>query len=221
MYDEQLARHRDAAVHRDGEPVRVHVGAVHGLRSTRLVTVLGAHFAEQVGDGAVPVHDAAAAVRAEQFAYGPGAGLLVAEDHHAERPLRPADRGNRLEPREHAERAVIVEALRTPIARGKIGKGELSGFHAAQLLGRLQTALVERAGIAPKDVEQIFGGCVTQAGEQSNNITRHAWLGANKSDYSTAGTTIDVQCGSGQQAANFAAMGVMAGQYDCVIAGGV
>ena len=86
--------------------------------------------------------------------------------------------------------AVIVEALRTPIARGKMGKGDLSGFHAAQLLGRLQKGLVERAGLEPKDVEQIFGGCVTQAGEQSNNITRHAWLGVNTSDYSTAGTTV-------------------------------
>ena len=82
--------------------------------------------------------------------------------------------------------AVIVEALRTPIARGKMGRGELSGFHAAQLLGRLQMALVERAGIEPKDVDQIFGGCVTQAGEQSNNITRHAWLGASAESYSTA-----------------------------------
>ena len=66
--------------------------------------------------------------------------------------------------------AVIVEALRSPIARGKLGKGELSGLHAAQLLGRVQRGLLERTGLQPKDVEQIFGGCVTQAGEQSNNI---------------------------------------------------
>jgi acetyl-CoA C-acetyltransferase len=117
--------------------------------------------------------------------------------------------------------AVIVEALRTPIARGKLGKGELSGFHAAQLLGRVQRGLVERAGIEPKDVEQIFGGCVTQAGEQSNNITRHAWLGANKSDYSTAGTTVDVQCGSGQQANNLVSALIKAGSIDCGIACGI
>jgi acetyl-CoA C-acetyltransferase len=117
--------------------------------------------------------------------------------------------------------AVIVEALRTPIARGKMGKGELSGFHAAQLLGRLQRGLVERAGIEPKDVEQIFGGCVTQAGEQSNNITRHAWLGVNDSDYSTAGTTVDVQCGSGQQANNLVNALVKGGTIDCGIACGI
>src|SRR5512145_1698948 len=122
---------------------------------------------------------------------------------------------------EHMAGAVIVEALRTPIARGKVGKGELSGFHAAQLLGQLQRGVVERAGIEPKDVEQIFGGCVTQAGEQSNNITRHAWLGVNASDYSTAGTTVDVQCGSGQQANNLVSALIKTGSIDCGIACGI
>jgi acetyl-CoA C-acetyltransferase len=117
--------------------------------------------------------------------------------------------------------AVIVEALRSPIARGKLGKGELSGFHAAQLLGLVQRGLVERAGLEPKDVEQIFGGCVTQAGEQSNNIARHAWLGVNASDYSTAGTTVDVQCGSGQQANNLVSALIKAGSIDCGIACGI
>jgi len=117
--------------------------------------------------------------------------------------------------------AVIVEALRTPIARGKLGKGELSGFHAAQLLGLVQRAVVLRAGIAPGEVEQIFGGCVTQAGEQSNNITRHAWLGAVTSDHSTAGTTIDVQCGSGQQANNLVSALIKGGTIDCGIACGI
>ena len=83
--------------------------------------------------------------------------------------------------------AVIVEALRTPIA-------------------------------AP---EQIFGGCVTQAGEQSNNIARHAWLGVSKSDYSTAGTTVDVQCGSGQQANHLVNALIKAGSIDCGIACGI
>ena len=117
--------------------------------------------------------------------------------------------------------AVIVEALRTPLGRGKIGKGDLSGFHAAQLLGRLQKGLVEKAGIGPKEVEQIFGGCVTQAGEQSNNITRHAWLGAVSGDYSTAGTTIDVQCGSGQQANNLVSALIKGGSIECGIACGI
>jgi len=117
--------------------------------------------------------------------------------------------------------AVIVEALRTPIGRGKMGKGDLSGFHAAQLLGKVQMGLIERAGIAPGDVDQVFGGCVTQAGEQSNNITRHAWLGAQDRDYTTAGTTLDVQCGSGQQANNLVNALIKGGSIDVGIACGV
>ncbi len=117
--------------------------------------------------------------------------------------------------------SVIVEALRTPIARGKPGRGDLSGFHAAQLLGRLQQGIVERAGIAPSDVEQVFGGCVTQAGEQSNNIARHAWLSWSGSDYSTAGTTVDVQCGSGQQANHIANALVKGGTIDVGLACGI
>jgi len=69
--------------------------------------------------------------------------------------------------------AVIVEAVRTPV--GKRG-GVLSGLHAAELLGGTQTALLDRAGLDPSAVEQVAGGCVTQAGEQSSNITRTAWL---------------------------------------------
>jgi acetyl-CoA C-acetyltransferase len=117
--------------------------------------------------------------------------------------------------------AVIVEALRTPLGRGKMGRGDLSGFDPAQLLGKLQMALVERAGIEPKDVEQVIGGCVTQAGEQSNNITRHAWLGVSKDDYSTAGTTVDVQCGSGQQANNLVNALVKGGSIEVGIACGI
>ena len=72
--------------------------------------------------------------------------------------------------------AVIVEALRTPIGRGKPIKGELSAFHPTKLLACVQEAVVDRAGIDPGLVEQIVGGCVTQAGEQSNNVVRNAWL---------------------------------------------
>jgi acetyl-CoA C-acetyltransferase len=68
--------------------------------------------------------------------------------------------------------AVIVEAVRTPV--GKRG-GALAGLHAAEILGGVQAALIDRAGIAPADVERVAGDCVTQAGEQSNNITRTAW----------------------------------------------
>ena len=67
--------------------------------------------------------------------------------------------------------AVIVEAVRSPIARGKMIKGDLSGMHTAHLFSRIQRAVVERAGIEPKDVEQIIGGCVTQAGEQSTGVS--------------------------------------------------
>jgi len=117
--------------------------------------------------------------------------------------------------------AVIVEALRTPIGKGKHGsKGALSAFHPAHLLAKVQEAVVERAGIDPAEVEQIVGGCVTQAGEQSNNIARNAWLTRGK-QYSVAGTTIDTQCGSGQQANNFINALVKGGTIDVGIACGV
>jgi acetyl-CoA C-acetyltransferase len=97
--------------------------------------------------------------------------------------------------------AVIVEAVRTPV--GKRG-GVLSGLHAAELLGGAQTALLDRAGLDPSAVEQVAGGCVTQAGEQSSNITRTAWLHAGLPH--TAGClTLDAQCGSAQQAAHLMA----------------
>jgi acetyl-CoA C-acetyltransferase len=116
--------------------------------------------------------------------------------------------------------AVIVEALRTPIGRGKMGKGELSGLHAGQLLAKVQFGLCEKAGLDPKEVEQVIGGCVTQAGEQSNNIARHAWLSAGKG-WHTGGTTIDAQCGSGQQANHLVRALVAAGSIDCGIGCGL
>ena len=116
--------------------------------------------------------------------------------------------------------AVIVEALRTPIARGKMGKGELSGFHPAQLLAKIQSAVVERAGIDPKEVEQVVGGCVTQAGEQAGNVVRNAWL-SRGDGWHTGGTTVDTQCGSGQQANHIISAFIKAGSIDCGIACGV
>ena len=97
--------------------------------------------------------------------------------------------------------AVIVEAVRTPIGRRG---GTLAGLHAAEILGAAQTALLERAGLEPAAVEQIAGGCVTQAGEQSNNITRTAWLHAGL-PYQTGCLTLDAQCGSAQQAVHLIA----------------
>ena len=113
--------------------------------------------------------------------------------------------------------AVIVEAVRTPV--GKRG-GVLSGLHAAEILGGAQTALIDRAGIAPAVVEQVAGGCVTQAGEQSNNITRTAWLHAGL-PHGTGCQTLDAQCGSAQQAAHLVAGLIAADAIGVGIACGV
>jgi acetyl-CoA C-acetyltransferase len=112
---------------------------------------------------------------------------------------------------------VIVEAVRTPIGKRN---GWLSGFHAAELLGNAQVELVKRAGVDPGDVEQIVGGCVTQAGEQASNVTRTAWLSQGL-PYEVAATTVDCQCGSAQQANNFVANLISADAIDVGIACGV
>ena len=109
---------------------------------------------------------------------------------------------------------VIVSAVRTPI--GKRG-GWLAGVHPAELLGAAQRAAVERAGVEPDTVEQVLGGCVTQAGEQSNNVTRTAWLHAGL-PYRTGCLTLDAQCGSAQQAAHLVA-GLIAAQFGPVVGG--
>ena len=116
--------------------------------------------------------------------------------------------------------AWIIEAKRTPIGRGKAGKGDLSGIHPAHLLQKVQTGLLEAAGVDPKELEQIVGGCVTQAGEQSNNVVRNAWL-TRGDHYHVAGTTVDAQCGSAQQANHMVSAFVRAGALDCGIACGV
>ncbi len=116
--------------------------------------------------------------------------------------------------------AVIVEAIRTPIARGKMGKGGLSGIHPAKLLATVQQAVVDRAGIPATEIEQVVGGCVTQAGEQAGNIARHAWL-TRGDGWHTGGTTVDTQCGSGQQANHLISALVKAGSIDAGIACGV
>lgn len=115
--------------------------------------------------------------------------------------------------------AVIVDAIRTPSGKGKAGGG-LSGVHPADLLSRVLRALTKRTGVDPALVDDVLGGCVGQAGEQALNITRNAVLGAGFPETVPA-TTIDRQCGSSQQAAQFAAQGVMAGSYDIAIACGV
>lgn len=116
--------------------------------------------------------------------------------------------------------AVIVEALRTPIGRGKPGIGELSGLHAAQLLALSQRAVVEKAGLDPEDVGQLIGGCVTQAGEQSGNVTRTAWLSMGNG-YTPGAMTIDAQCGSAQAANHLVAALIDNGTIDIGIGCGV
>ncbi len=113
--------------------------------------------------------------------------------------------------------AVIVEAARTPI--GKRG-GALAGLHPAEILGSAQISLVERAGIEPALVEQIAGGCVTQAGEQSSNVTRTAWLHAGL-PFQAGCLTLDAQCGSAQQATHLIAGLIAAGAIEVGIACGV
>ena len=112
---------------------------------------------------------------------------------------------------------VIVEATRSPIGKRN---GWLSGLHATDLLGATQKALVEKAGIDAGDVEQLIGGCVTQYAEQSNNITRTAWLTAGLPEQAGA-TTVDCQCGSGQQANHLIAGLIAAGAIDIGIACGI
>ncbi|HXW33091.1 MAG TPA: steroid 3-ketoacyl-CoA thiolase [Acidimicrobiales bacterium] len=112
---------------------------------------------------------------------------------------------------------VIVEAVRTPIGKRN---GWLSGFHAAELLGITQVELVKRAGIEPSEVEQIVGGCVTQAGEQASNVTRTAWLSQGL-PYEVAATTVDCQCGSAQQSNHFVANLISAGAIDVGIGCGI
>ncbi|MGA5817866.1 thiolase family protein [Kitasatospora sp. NPDC094028] len=115
--------------------------------------------------------------------------------------------------------AVIVEAVRTPVGKGKPG-GALSSVHPVELLGRALRALVDRSRIDPALVDDVIGGCVDQVAEQAMNTTRYAWLAAGLPE-SVPATTVDRQCGSSQQALHFAAQGVMAGAYDLVVACGV
>ena len=115
---------------------------------------------------------------------------------------------------------VIVEAARTPVGRGHPEKGYYKDVHPNELLGRTFSEVIARAGIDPAAVEDVIGGCVQQYGEQMFNVTRNAWLQAGL-PMETPATTVDRQCGSAQQAVNFAAALVAAGVHDAVIGGGV
>ncbi len=113
--------------------------------------------------------------------------------------------------------AVIVDAVRTPLGRRN---GKLKDWHPVDLVAQTMTALQERTGIDPGLVDDVIMGCVMQVGEQAVNVGRNAVLAAGWPEH-VPGTTIDRQCGSSQQAAHFAAQGVIAGAYDIVVAAGV
>lgn len=113
--------------------------------------------------------------------------------------------------------AVIVDAIRTPMGRRN---GVLRHWHAVDLVAELLGVLIERTGLDPAAVDDVIMGCVMQVGEQAVNVSRNSVLAAGWPE-SVPGTTIDRQCGSGQQAVHFAAQGVMCGAYDVVVAGGV
>ena len=113
--------------------------------------------------------------------------------------------------------AVIIGGWRTPFGKRA---GYFSEWHPVEMLSFTLRALIERTGVDAAEVEDVIGGCVGQAGEQGLNVTRFAWLDAGLPE-TTPATTVDRQCGSGLQAIQFAAQGVMAGSYDLVVACGV
>ena len=115
---------------------------------------------------------------------------------------------------------VIVEAARTPIGRGHPEKGYYKDLHASNLLAKVYGELFERSGVDPAETGDVIAGCAQQFGEQGVNIGRNAWLEAGL-PIETPATTIDRQCGSAQQAVNFAAALIASGVHDVVVGGGV
>ena len=115
--------------------------------------------------------------------------------------------------------AVIVDAVRSPMGRGKEG-GALSSVHSVDLLSQTLVGLIDRTGVDPAIVEDFMVGCVSQAGEQSATPGRQAWLAAGYPVH-VPSVTIERKCGSGQQALEFAVQGIVAGTYDVVVAGGI
>jgi acetyl-CoA acetyltransferase family protein len=129
----------------------------------------------------------------------------------------PIDEGA---PMRNAQEVVIVDAVRTGIGRGHPVKGQFREVHSNDLLAACLSALFDRTGADPERVEETIVGCVLPYGEQSINVGRNAWLQAGLPETVSA-TTVDHQCGSGQQAVGFAAALIAAGSADLVVAGGV
>jgi acetyl-CoA acyltransferase len=115
--------------------------------------------------------------------------------------------------------AVIVDAVRSPLTKGKPG-GALSDLHAVELLAQTIKGLLDRVDIDPHEVDDVLTGCVSQVGEQAGNVGRMAWLAAGLPQH-VPSVTIERKCGSSQQAAHFAAQGVIAGAYDIAVVAGV
>jgi len=115
---------------------------------------------------------------------------------------------------------VIVDAVRTPVGKGHPEKGYYKDTHANELLGACYTALLERTGVDPTAVEDVVGGCVFQYGEQTYNVTRNAWLQAGL-PVEVPAATVDRQCGSAQQAVNFAAALIGCGAVELALGCGV
>ncbi|MDN5861406.1 MAG: thiolase family protein, partial [Pseudonocardia sp.] len=115
--------------------------------------------------------------------------------------------------------AVVIDAVRSPMGKGKPG-GALSGLHPVDLLAQTVAALIARTGVDPGRVDDVVTGCVSQAGEQSGNVGRMAWLAAGFPEHVPA-VTVERKCGSSQQAVHFAAQGIIAGAYDVVVVAGV
>ena len=123
-------------------------------------------------------------------------------------------------PQAQGREVVIVEAARTPIGRGHMEKGYYKDTHPNELLGAAYRAVIERAGIEPSAVENVIAGCVSQFGPQGLHVGRTAWL-QEGFPIETSATTIDLQCGSSQQAVNLGASQIASGVHDVVIGGGV
>ncbi len=115
---------------------------------------------------------------------------------------------------------VIVEAVRTPIGRGHAEKGYYKDIHPSNLLAKVYGELFERSGVDPAETGDVVTGCAQQFGEQGVNIGRNAWLEAGL-PIETPATTIDRQCGSAQQAVNFAAALIASGVHDVAVGSGV
>ena len=131
--------------------------------------------------------------------------------------LPTSDRGHRCDKTRQMATAVIVDAVRTPLGKRN---GKLREWHPVDLAAVTLDALRARSGIDPEVIDDVVLGCVMQVGEQAVNVARNAVLAAGWPE-TVPGTTVDRQCGSSQQAAHFAAQGVIAGAYDVVVAGGV